>query len=465
MRTSALLALILVVTVAPPAVGQDWVEYINREDGFRVDFPGQPNVQQTSWASEYGYTLPARVYSASRGRERYSITVVDYRGVEAQGVARANACPAGAEPCRGGQAGSVIGPGYWKQDVRGAVMYATFKLLQRDAKLTHLMWNWTDLVDGNLVQLTNNADRSRTFAAIHMHDNRLYILEGTVPDGYPEPGLFQQSMGFVDREGNGIRYQALYTAYTGLGESPMPNRAGGGRGAGGGPAGAGAAPAAAAPPAGQAAQATPPAPPDGPRTVVTYLEVAPASDKEAAALLVKYRDATRGDGGNTGADVFQQNGRPGHFVVVEQWRDDASWKAHRGLPHTTQFHEKLTPLRVGPYDERWHSGIAGGSGQAASAGSVLVVTHIDVTGQGAPKVRDMLRTLSDTSRKESGNVRFDALQGVRQNHFTVLEGWRDERAREAHVSSGHAKTFREGLYGFAVDGAPYDERLYRVLGP
>ena len=114
-------------------------------------------------------------------------------------------------------------------------MYATFKLLQRDAKLTHLMWNWTDLVDGNLVQLTNNADRSRTFAAIHMHDNRLYVLEGTVPEGNPEPGLFQQSMGFVDRDGNGIRYQALYSAYTGLGEAPMPNRAGG-RGAGRGPA-------------------------------------------------------------------------------------------------------------------------------------------------------------------------------------------------------------------------------------
>jgi quinol monooxygenase YgiN len=266
MRTSALLSLILVVTVAPPAVGQDWVEYINREDGFRVDVPGQPSVQQTSWAD-------------------------------------------------------------------------------------------------------------------------------------------------------------------------------------------------------QPAQTAPPAPPEGPRTVVTYLEVAPASDKEAAALLVKYRDATRRDGGNTGADVFQQNGRPGHFVVVEQWRDDASWKGHRGLPHTTQFHEKLTSLRVGPYDERWHSGIAGDSGAPASAGSVLVVTHIDVTGQGAPKVREMLRMLSDTSRKESGNLRFDALQGVRQNHFTVVEGWRDERAREAHVSSGHAKTFREGLYGFAVDGAPYDERLYRVLGP
>ena len=129
------------------------------------------------------------------------------------------------------------------------------------------MWNWTDLVDGNLVQLTNNADRSRTFAAIHMHDNRLYVLDGTVPEGYPEPGLFQQSMGFVDRDGNGIRYQALYTAYTGLGESPMPNRAGGGRGAGAGPAGAAAAPAAGSP-AGQAAPATPPPMPEGPRTVV-----------------------------------------------------------------------------------------------------------------------------------------------------------------------------------------------------
>ena len=252
-------------------------------------------------------------------------------------------------------------------------------------------------------------------------------------------------------------------------ESPMPNRAGGGRGARDGPAGAAAAavgaPPAATPPAGQASQAGAPLTPEGPRTVVSYLEVAPASDKEAAALLAKYRDATRRDGGNTGADVFQQNGRPGHFVIVEQWRDDASWKSHRGLPHTTQFHEKLTPLRVGPYDERWHSGIAGGSGAPASAGSVLVVTHIDVTGQGAPKVREMLRTLSDTSRNEPGNTRFDALQGVRQNHFTVLEGWRDERAREAHVSSGHAKTFREGLYGFAVDGAPYDERLYSLLAP
>ncbi len=87
-------------------------------------------------------------------------------------------------------------------------MYATHKLLQRDAKLTGLVWEWQDMVEGHIIQLTNNADQSRTFAWIAMHERKLYILEGTVPKGYPEPGLFQQSWGWVDKDGNGIRYQS-----------------------------------------------------------------------------------------------------------------------------------------------------------------------------------------------------------------------------------------------------------------
>ena len=101
-----------------------------------------------------------------------------------------------------------MGPGYWKHDERGAIVYATFKLLQRDAKVTSLAWEWQDMVEGHLIQLTNNADQSRTFAYVAMHEHKLYILEGTVPKGYPEPGLFQQSLGWVDKDGNGIRYQS-----------------------------------------------------------------------------------------------------------------------------------------------------------------------------------------------------------------------------------------------------------------
>jgi hypothetical protein len=116
-------------------------------------------------------------------------------------------------------------------DIGGAIVYATWRFLQRDAKLTHLMWNFMDLVEGQQLQLTNNADKSRTFAHIAMHLNKLYILEGTVPAGYPEPGLFQQSMGYVDKDGNGIRYQYVYNN-----RFPPPPRTG--RGGAAGPAGA-----------------------------------------------------------------------------------------------------------------------------------------------------------------------------------------------------------------------------------
>lgn len=232
---AAVMASALLMFLSAPLSAQDWVEFASAEDGFRVNFPGQPRVEDTTYPSEYGYTLPSRIYTAQRGQERYSMTVVDYRNIEAQALERAKGCPPGAQPC-GAQPGGLNGAGRWKQDVRGAILFATFKLLQRDAKLTHLLWNWTDLVEGHYVQLTN-PDQSRTFAGIHMHENRLYIQEGTVPKGAPQPMLFQQSMGFVDKDGNGIRYQTVYSnAFHGMREVQPPPRAGRGRGAGGGAA-------------------------------------------------------------------------------------------------------------------------------------------------------------------------------------------------------------------------------------
>jgi hypothetical protein len=43
-----------------------------------------------------------------------------------------------------------------------------------------------------------------------MHEMKLYLIEGTVPDGYPEPGFFQQSVGWLDENGRSIRYQQIY---------------------------------------------------------------------------------------------------------------------------------------------------------------------------------------------------------------------------------------------------------------
>ncbi|HEY5618785.1 MAG TPA: antibiotic biosynthesis monooxygenase [Vicinamibacterales bacterium] len=205
------------------------------------------------------------------------------------------------------------------------------------------------------------------------------------------------------------------------------------------------------------------APPEGPRIVVTYVDVMPTSETQAVALLKMYRDATRRDQGNRSAEIWQQNGPRGRFVLVEEWRDESAWKTHRASAHVMQFHEKLTPLRITSYDERVHTVYAVGSPSTASADAILVVTHVDVVPTGLPKAREFLSAQVEVSRKDMGNLRFDVLQGARMNHFTVLEAWRDERVREAHVSAAHSRTYREGLRETAIDGAPYDERLYRVL--
>src|SRR5687767_7870311 len=234
MRTRAFVFGLLLLSTPCWLAAQEWDEFTSLQDGFRLNFPGKPTVTETKWTSQLNYVLPARVYSAVKDKERYSVTVVDYSGIEQQGAERAKSCPPGNANCRA-NAPEALGPGYARHDERGAIVYATFKLLQRDAKLNYLAWEWQDLVEGHIVQLTNNADQSRTFAWVGMHQQKLYILEGTVPANYPEPGLFQQSMGWVDKNGNGIRYQTIYSnSYHGMGLYPVPPVAGGGRGAGAG---------------------------------------------------------------------------------------------------------------------------------------------------------------------------------------------------------------------------------------
>jgi len=206
MRMRVLLS-VWAMFVARPVFTQDWFEFSNKEERITCLFPTQPKVMEITWMSEYGAVLPARVYSVVQGQNRYSLTVVDYNPVERLLVEKSKSCPAGTETCQG------IGDwglGYWKNDVRGAIVYATSKFLQNDVKVTHLMWNSQQMVQGQELQLTNNADQSRTWVSIYMHENRLIILEATVPRGYPQPALFTQSLAWLDENGRAIRYSTIY---------------------------------------------------------------------------------------------------------------------------------------------------------------------------------------------------------------------------------------------------------------
>jgi hypothetical protein len=241
MRVTTLL-IASVLFVCGPAFAQDWDQYINKEDGFKVDFPAPPRVAETTFKSEYGADLPARVYSAARGLERYSVTVVDYtQDPKLLDEKAKTTCREGDERSCGL---TLAGRGYWKEDIGGALLWATYGFLQRDTKVTHLAFAWQDLVWGHELQMAN-PDGSRTFAFIAMHKNRLYILEGTTPKGYPPPALFQQSMGYVDKDGNGVRYQTVYSnmyaEYPDVfpGQPKLTGQGGAGRGAGAGAGGAG----------------------------------------------------------------------------------------------------------------------------------------------------------------------------------------------------------------------------------
>jgi hypothetical protein len=213
MRTLGVARLFLLVPIVLfllPGVGrgQEWIEYVSRDDLFTVNFPAQPTVSTVDWKTEYGLTLPAHVHRYDTANSHYLVTVVSYSEVQKIHADRLRGCTLYPDQCNNPSEG----------ELRGAMEYAAWQFLKRDAKVTYYAYGNTERIEGRRLQLTN-ADGSRTFGEIHMHENRLYIFEATVPKGAPSPELFQQSVGFIDSNGVRVRYNGLYSnAY------PAPTR-------------------------------------------------------------------------------------------------------------------------------------------------------------------------------------------------------------------------------------------------
>ncbi|MGH9254724.1 MAG: hypothetical protein ACRD3C_09150 [Vicinamibacterales bacterium] len=200
MRLIPLVTAAFVLCLSGPAFAQEWIEYVSRADLFTVNFPTEPAVRDITYPTEYGITIPGRVYSSQEGPNRYSVTVIDYSNTQKIHAERLTNCQKYPNLCNNP----------WVGELRGAMDHAAYKFIQRDAKVTHYAYYNSDRVEGRRMQLAY-ADGSQTFAAIHMHQNRLYMLEGTVSAGSPPPGLFQQSLGFVDANGIRVRYESIYS--------------------------------------------------------------------------------------------------------------------------------------------------------------------------------------------------------------------------------------------------------------
>ena len=239
MRVNPVLPVLLLL-VAGPAFAQnqeDPIKYVSKTDYFSIDFPGAPKVQEITYPDEYRITLPGRVYTADAGRNHYKVTVIDYRGAQAIHAARNAKCIEDAGANRPGltaqQRRDLVGDSCQDdgvKDIRGAMMYATWNFVQKAAKVTHLAYYNSDLIEGHEVHVIN-PDESRTYAVVHMYENRLYIAEATVPKNAPAANWFQISIQFLDEQYQPVRY-----SYDGLkiysNGYPKPPRAGqGGQGA------------------------------------------------------------------------------------------------------------------------------------------------------------------------------------------------------------------------------------------
>ena len=199
------------------------------------------------------------------------------------------------------------------------------------------------------------------------------------------------------------------------------------------------------------------APPDTVFYAVAYVETRAPATKAARATFEQYRGASRKQSGLVRVELFEQIGRPGHFAIVETWRDQKTFDA-RDVAAQKQLLGALEPIRVSDYDQRPYKTLTTAPGSASTdRQAVYVIAHVDVTQN--PQVPVMLRRLAEASRQEAGNLRFDVMQHtMRANHFTVIEGWRNQQALDSHVAAAHTRQYRDEVA--PMTGSPLDERVY-----
>ena len=194
---------------------------------------------------------------------------------------------------------------------------------------------------------------------------------------------------------------------------------------------------------------------------VSYVEVVNSNFAHTAALAAfkRYQSAVKAQEGFVRFELFEQDGRPGHFVFIETWQDQPAFDK-RSPVIQKQFVDDLQAIRISDLDRRPYKTLATAPSLRPTRNTVYVITHVDASP--ATGVAMMLQRLTESSRREEGNLRFDVLQHTqRANHFTVLEAWRDRKALDAHAAAPHTKQHRDEFAPMA--GSPLDERVFQGL--
>jgi hypothetical protein len=184
MRFASLIPAVAALFISGAAYAQAWDSYVNRENFFTVNLPGDPMVTEAPYKTVKGTNLTARVFTAiappgSRLTGTYTVTVVDYTNAK-------------------NELGDAI-----EQARKAILAKGTAKYDSVNNMDMHRGWALT----------VETPDRHRVLGQIILAaNNRLYVTQAETDLNVPPPAQFQASLQILDNNGVRIRTRTVIAA-------------------------------------------------------------------------------------------------------------------------------------------------------------------------------------------------------------------------------------------------------------
>jgi hypothetical protein len=179
--------------VGAAAHAQAWDVYVNRENFFSLNLPGEPKQTTSPYRTAKGTNLTARKFSATAPAGSllagtYELTVVDYSNAK-------------------GELDTAIEEAAARYRAMGKLTYDAVNMLDN-----HRSWRQT-------VETANERILTEILVA---RNNRLYISDARTALSAPPPAQFQASLQILDESGARIRYAQAELAQTAKQDEVIP---------------------------------------------------------------------------------------------------------------------------------------------------------------------------------------------------------------------------------------------------
>ena len=182
--------LLVALALSGPADAQAWKDYTSSDYGFTVSFPTDPEITNSTFQAVDGRTVPARVWTVTRSKNIFKVTVADLANTGLQ---------------------------------ENAVIDHAISTLSRGGEVKVNFPHRIYQVYGRQISIVGQ-DGSRETAAVFDYNGRLYQIEAKMLPGGDDTDVirFQQSLIFTDRGSNRPQdtIQAIRQACRGVVNNP-----------------------------------------------------------------------------------------------------------------------------------------------------------------------------------------------------------------------------------------------------